>query len=178
MLPAALGILEAARGAEHVRTVKVIQSLIGVYDARDEAEPDAAYDAKAAQWRAKLQGEGTEGRRHEAEGDRGGSPKGRRGKNRRRIRQRSRVQLRQTALPAGRRQIAARERGAQRYTGGCKPRTWSSRRRESPVRNRSPQSGQPQRRTRTATLLPSRRDRFNRSEPSLMSGLWHSGQLR
>jgi hypothetical protein len=32
--------------------------LVELYEARDGAEPDKAYDAKAAEWRAKLNGLG------------------------------------------------------------------------------------------------------------------------
>ena len=48
------GILESARGAKHERTIKVIKSLANLYDAWDAAEPGKGYDAKAAEWRAKL----------------------------------------------------------------------------------------------------------------------------
>ena len=54
----AFEILETALGAEHERTVKVIQSLADLYTAWHEAEPDPDVcrdcDAQAAQWRAKL----------------------------------------------------------------------------------------------------------------------------
>jgi non-specific serine/threonine protein kinase/serine/threonine-protein kinase len=48
-------ILEAAKGAEHKHTAESIQLLIDLYDAWHAAEPDHGYDAKAAQWRAKLE---------------------------------------------------------------------------------------------------------------------------
>jgi len=47
-------VYESAFGAEDKRTASSIQSLIDLYDAWDEAEPDEGYEAKAAQWRAKL----------------------------------------------------------------------------------------------------------------------------
>ncbi len=45
---------EAVLGAGHRRTINVVASIIGLYDAWDAAEPDMGYDAKAAEWRAKL----------------------------------------------------------------------------------------------------------------------------
>ena len=50
----AYGILETALGAEHMRTIKVIQPLIDLYEARDAAEPGTGYADKAAEWRVKL----------------------------------------------------------------------------------------------------------------------------
>ena len=41
-------------GAEHKRTIKVINYLVDLYDAWDAAEPDKGYAAKASEWRAKL----------------------------------------------------------------------------------------------------------------------------
>ncbi len=40
--------------AVHERTVKVVESLVDLYTVWHEAEPDAGYDAKAAQWRDRL----------------------------------------------------------------------------------------------------------------------------
>ncbi len=50
----AYGILEAALGPEHERTIKVIQSIAELYAAWHAAESDGGYDVKAAEWRAKL----------------------------------------------------------------------------------------------------------------------------
>jgi non-specific serine/threonine protein kinase/serine/threonine-protein kinase len=56
----AYGILEAALGPEHQRTIKMIQPLADCYTAWHVAEPDAGHDAKAAEWRAKLPVDGLE----------------------------------------------------------------------------------------------------------------------
>ncbi len=50
-------ILEAARGAEHKRTIKVIAFLDDLYDAWYAAEPGKGYAAQAAEWREKLPSE-------------------------------------------------------------------------------------------------------------------------
>ncbi len=47
-------ILVAALGAEHERTIKAIGFLVDLYDAWEKADPGKGYDAKAADWRAKL----------------------------------------------------------------------------------------------------------------------------
>ena len=47
-------LITAALGPHHWRTTEQIQSLINLYSAWHEAEPDKGYDAKAAEWRAKL----------------------------------------------------------------------------------------------------------------------------
>ena len=41
---------------EHFRkyTRQLAEAFVELYDARHAAEPDAGYDAKAAEWRAKL----------------------------------------------------------------------------------------------------------------------------
>ncbi|MEE8154465.1 MAG: hypothetical protein V3T53_05840 [Phycisphaerales bacterium] len=44
----------AALGADHERTIKVINALADPYDTWHEAEPDRGYNAKAAEWRAML----------------------------------------------------------------------------------------------------------------------------
>ncbi len=41
-------------GSEHPRSQRPASALVDLYDAWHEAELDAGYDAKAAQWRAKL----------------------------------------------------------------------------------------------------------------------------
>ncbi len=48
------GILESALDAEHERTIKVIKSLIDLYESWHAAEPGKGYDVKADEWRAKL----------------------------------------------------------------------------------------------------------------------------
>ena len=53
------GILEAAPGEEHKQTVKLTRALADLYSAWYAAEPDAGYDTKAAEWRAKLPPEPT-----------------------------------------------------------------------------------------------------------------------
>jgi hypothetical protein len=53
-------ILETALGPEHERTVEAISALIELYDAWHEAEPGKGYDAKAADWQAKLPAENSE----------------------------------------------------------------------------------------------------------------------
>jgi tetratricopeptide (TPR) repeat protein/predicted Ser/Thr protein kinase len=47
-------ILIAALGPDHPQTRRVIGYLINLYTAWDQAEPGNGYDAKAAEWRAKL----------------------------------------------------------------------------------------------------------------------------
>lgn len=47
-------ILEAALGPTHERTIGVVKQLAELYDAWHASEPDNGYDAKAAQWRARL----------------------------------------------------------------------------------------------------------------------------
>jgi tetratricopeptide (TPR) repeat protein len=56
-------ILEAALGAEHKRTIKVIRSLVALYDAWDAAEPGKGYADQAGKWRVKLEEDGTKGQR-------------------------------------------------------------------------------------------------------------------
>ena len=46
-------MIAAARGPDHEYAIKQIDSLIVLYTAWHEAEPDKGYDAKAAAWRAK-----------------------------------------------------------------------------------------------------------------------------
>ncbi|MDY7109933.1 MAG: tetratricopeptide repeat protein [Planctomycetota bacterium] len=46
---------ESTLGLEHKRTVGMARALVDLYDAWDEAEPDKGHDAKAAEWRAKLE---------------------------------------------------------------------------------------------------------------------------
>ncbi len=53
-MPEVHGILDTSFGAKHRLTTKTIKSLIDLYDAWHEAEPDAAYAAEAAAWRVKL----------------------------------------------------------------------------------------------------------------------------
>ena len=48
-------VFEAALGAEHKRTIDAIESLADLYDTWHAAEPDAGYDTKAAEWRAKFE---------------------------------------------------------------------------------------------------------------------------
>jgi len=48
------GLLAAGFGDDHERTTKTINQLITLYDAWHAAEPSKGYDAKAAEWRAKL----------------------------------------------------------------------------------------------------------------------------
>jgi len=48
-------VLETALGTDHKRTIKAIQSLADLYEAWHAAEPNQGYDAKAAEWRAKLE---------------------------------------------------------------------------------------------------------------------------
>jgi hypothetical protein len=47
-----------ALGPDHQRTIKTIRYLIDLYDAWHDAEADKGYDAKAAEWRAKLPAKG------------------------------------------------------------------------------------------------------------------------
>jgi eukaryotic-like serine/threonine-protein kinase len=47
-------ILDAALGPDHERTTANLERLADLYGAWHAAEPDAGYDAKAAEWRAKL----------------------------------------------------------------------------------------------------------------------------
>jgi hypothetical protein len=42
------------RGAEHEDTEECVEALVDLYTAWNEAEPEGGYDAKAAEWRAKL----------------------------------------------------------------------------------------------------------------------------
>jgi len=46
--------LQAALGTGHEITAKATQALADLYDAWHAAEPEHDYDAKAAEWRAKL----------------------------------------------------------------------------------------------------------------------------
>ncbi len=50
------GICLAAkdRGAAHQQTLACVQALVDLYSAWDEAAPDKGYDAKADEWRARL----------------------------------------------------------------------------------------------------------------------------
>ncbi|MCH7995301.1 MAG: tetratricopeptide repeat protein, partial [Planctomycetes bacterium] len=48
------GILVAQLGDEHAQTARVVPYLVDLYDAWHAAEPGKGYDAKAAEWRAKL----------------------------------------------------------------------------------------------------------------------------
>ncbi|MCO6435482.1 MAG: serine/threonine protein kinase [Phycisphaerae bacterium] len=48
------GLLAAGFGDDHARTTKTINQLIALYDAWHAAEPGKGYDARAAEWRAKL----------------------------------------------------------------------------------------------------------------------------
>jgi len=41
-------------GEEHPDTLACVQGLVDVYTAWDKAEPGKGYDAKAAEWKAKL----------------------------------------------------------------------------------------------------------------------------
>ncbi len=50
-------LITAGLGPQHERTTEQIQSLIDLYSAWHEAEPDQGYDAKTAEWRAKLPAE-------------------------------------------------------------------------------------------------------------------------
>ncbi|MCW5777131.1 MAG: tetratricopeptide repeat protein [Phycisphaeraceae bacterium] len=57
-------MFEAALGPEHERTISIIRRLADLYDAWHAAEPDAGHDAKAAEWRSRLDeitGEGDDG---------------------------------------------------------------------------------------------------------------------
>jgi hypothetical protein len=47
-------ILAAQLGDDHEQTRRVVAYLADLYDARHAAEPGKGYDAKAAEWRAKL----------------------------------------------------------------------------------------------------------------------------
>jgi hypothetical protein len=49
-------ILTVALGEEHKQTQRVIGYLAEIYDAWHEAEPEEGYDAKAAEWWAKVVG--------------------------------------------------------------------------------------------------------------------------
>ena len=49
------GLLAAAFGPQHARTMKTVQSLAELYAAWHAAEPGRGYDEKAAEWRAKLE---------------------------------------------------------------------------------------------------------------------------
>ncbi len=53
-------ILEAARGAEHERTIKTVNALVEYYEAWAAAEPNQGYAEKAAEWRGKLPDENSE----------------------------------------------------------------------------------------------------------------------
>ena len=48
------GLLAAGFGEDHARTTKTVNELIKLYESWHAAEPDKGYDAKAAEWRAKL----------------------------------------------------------------------------------------------------------------------------
>ena len=48
------GLLAEGLGDEHQRTVKCVERLITLYKSWHAAEPGQGYDAKAAEWRAKL----------------------------------------------------------------------------------------------------------------------------
>ncbi len=47
-------LITAGLGPQHERTTEQIQSLVRLYTAWHEAEPDKGYDARAEEWRAKL----------------------------------------------------------------------------------------------------------------------------
>ena len=47
-------LITAGLGPQHERTTEQIESLIELYDAWHEAEPDQGHDVQAADWRAKL----------------------------------------------------------------------------------------------------------------------------
>lgn len=47
-------IMESALGAQHERTTKVVKALADLYKSWDAADPGKGYDAKAAEWGAKL----------------------------------------------------------------------------------------------------------------------------
>ncbi len=47
-------ILMGSVGPENQYTIGVLESFADLYAAWHEAEPDKGYDAKAAEWRAKL----------------------------------------------------------------------------------------------------------------------------
>jgi len=47
-------LLSAGFGEDHARTTKTIERTIKLYESWDAAEPGKGYDAKAAEWRAKL----------------------------------------------------------------------------------------------------------------------------
>jgi len=49
------GILVAQLGDEHEQTLRVVGYIVTLYDAWHAAEPGKGYDAKAAEWRAKLE---------------------------------------------------------------------------------------------------------------------------
>ena len=51
----ALAIHETEHGSRHERTTQTVRWLVDLYTAWHEAEPGKGYDAKAAQWRAKLE---------------------------------------------------------------------------------------------------------------------------
>jgi len=48
-------ILMGSVGPENEYTIGVVESFADLYTAWHEAEPDKGYDAKAAEWRAKLE---------------------------------------------------------------------------------------------------------------------------
>ncbi|UCD76813.1 MAG: tetratricopeptide repeat protein, partial [Phycisphaerales bacterium] len=50
----AVELTTAVLGPDDERAVEQIESLIALYTAWHEAEPDTGHDAKAAEWRAKL----------------------------------------------------------------------------------------------------------------------------
>jgi|CXWL01.1.fsa_nt_gi tetratricopeptide (TPR) repeat protein/tRNA A-37 threonylcarbamoyl transferase component Bud32 len=59
------GLLVSGLGENHARTKKAVDALIKLYDARHAAEPGKGYDAKTAEWRAKLDALNTETQKRE-----------------------------------------------------------------------------------------------------------------
>ena len=54
-LTEAHAIVSKAKSAKERDRTDLLTGLVALYDARHAAEPDKGYDAKAAEWRAKLQ---------------------------------------------------------------------------------------------------------------------------
>jgi non-specific serine/threonine protein kinase/serine/threonine-protein kinase len=64
-------ILTNSLGSAHRRTINATQALAELYESWDAAEPGKGYDAKAAEWRARLEEAGSEATRQEGEKPRG-----------------------------------------------------------------------------------------------------------
>ncbi len=55
LLLEAYDLSSSRRGASASRTVIICERIVALYEAWNETEPDLDYQAKAAEWRAKLE---------------------------------------------------------------------------------------------------------------------------